>query len=112
MRPSGVVVVWETCGAAYGGCDVVCRGVAGIDWEAIARAALHPLRLRILDWAAADPDGRFSPSQLASEFGEPLGNVSYHVRQLHDQGLLRTAGTRPRRGAVEHYYRASKTLLR
>jgi hypothetical protein len=36
--------------------------------------------------------------------GAPLGNVSYHVRQLHDVGVLRLVKKTPRRGAIEHYY--------
>jgi DNA-binding transcriptional ArsR family regulator len=47
-----------------------------------------------------------SPSELAEELGEPLGNVSYHVRLLHELGLIDLVGTTPRRGAIEHHYRA------
>jgi DNA-binding MarR family transcriptional regulator len=87
------------------------KEMADIAWECVAREALHPLRFRIIVRAAADPSARFSPSQLAVELGAPLGNVSYHVRQLLAQRLLARAGTATRRGAVEHYYRAGDSLL-
>jgi len=47
-----------------------------------------------------------SPSQLAAELEEPIGNVSYHVRILADLGMIELVRTEPRRGALEHYYRA------
>jgi hypothetical protein len=34
----------------------------------------------------------------------PLGNVSYHVRQLQSFGLIRLVRTTPRRGSIEHHY--------
>jgi hypothetical protein len=47
-----------------------------------------------------------SPNELAKKLGEPLTNVSYHVRMLHDLGCIELVQTEPRRGALEHYYRA------
>jgi DNA-binding transcriptional ArsR family regulator len=68
----------------------------------IAKALSHPIRLRIL----AALDGReASPVQIADEVGAPLTHVSFHVRQLADAGLITLTATRPRRGAVEHFYR-------
>jgi hypothetical protein len=46
-----------------------------------------------------------SPVVLAKKLGQPLGTVSYHVRTLHDLGLLDLVRTRQRRGATEHVYR-------
>ena len=63
----------------------------------------HPLRMRILmvlDRRVA------SPNELAKELSEPLGNVSYHVRTLADYGLVKLVRKRPRRGAIEHFYKA------
>ena len=73
---------------------------------------MHPLRVRILERVAAKPTERVSPKQLANELDEPLPNLSYHVRMLAEEGWLSKAGTTPRRGAVEHHYRAGKKLLR
>lgn len=68
----------------------------------LQKAMTHPLRLRIL---GALEHRTASPSELADELDAPLGNVSYHVRQLHGLGLLKLVKETPRRGAVEHYYR-------
>jgi predicted transcriptional regulator len=85
--------------------------VTAVDWESVARGTLHPLQVAILERAAASPDEKVSPIELAQELGVPLGNASYHVRVLHTQGFLVKAGTRARRGAVQHYYRAASALL-
>jgi DNA-binding transcriptional ArsR family regulator len=67
-------------------------------------ALAHPIRLAIMR-AAVD---QFSPKQMADSFGDvSLQLVSYHVRILRDAGLLKLTGTEPRRGALEHFYRAS-----
>ncbi len=67
-------------------------------------ALAHPIRLAIMR-AAVD---EFSPKQMAETFGDvSLQLVSYHVRILRDAGLLTLSGTEPRRGALEHFYRAS-----
>jgi DNA-binding MarR family transcriptional regulator len=85
--------------------------VPDLDWESLAKASMHPLQVRILERAAATPEEKFSPNGLAQEFGEKLGNVSYHVRTLLAAGLLTRAGTTPRRGAVEHYYKIAPKAL-
>ena len=71
--------------------------------EALLRAISHPLRQRLLGML----DGRTaSPNELARELGLPLGRVSYHIRLLHDLGAIELLRTEPRRGALEHFYRA------
>jgi predicted transcriptional regulator len=47
-----------------------------------------------------------SPSDLSRELDAPLGVVSYHVRQLAGFGLIKLVKRTPRRGAIEHHYRA------
>jgi predicted transcriptional regulator len=47
-----------------------------------------------------------SPSEIADELDASLGLVSYHVRMLARLGLAKLEETRPRRGALEHYYSA------
>src|SRR5215212_3822348 len=78
-----------------------------LDWERVARAHLHPVRLRVLERMIKDPGRKWSAWQLAREFGLD-GNkrqvVAYHVRELHKLGLLRSAGGRQVRGAFEHFY--------
>jgi DNA-binding transcriptional ArsR family regulator len=51
--------------------------------------------------------GEASPSEIADALGEPLGNVSYHVRVLRELDCLELSRTEPRRGALEHFYRAT-----
>jgi len=67
------------------------------------RAISHPLRIRIL---AMLEDDAASPKVLAGQLEQPLGTIAYHVRTLVSLGLLELVETRPRRGAMEHYYRA------
>jgi DNA-binding transcriptional ArsR family regulator len=75
--------------------------------EALLRAISHPLRHRLLGML----DGRVaSPNQLARELDLPLGRVSYHIRLLSDLGAIELVRTEPRRGALEHFYRAVTTV--
>jgi DNA-binding transcriptional ArsR family regulator len=71
----------------------------------LVKAIAHPLRHRIL---VRLNQGTFSPNQMAQEFGERVGNVSYHVRVLADLGAIELIDTQPRRGATEHFYRATQ----
>jgi DNA-binding transcriptional ArsR family regulator len=76
-------------------------------------ALSHPLRISIMR-EAGEP---FSPKQLSDRWGGEvsLQLIAYHVRLLAEAGLLKLESTRPRRGAVEHFYKAapkaSKRLL-
>src|ERR687895_2518335 len=69
----------------------------------VIKALTHPLRVQIL---RSLEERIASPSELADEIGAPLGNVSYHVRQLHALGLIKLMKKTPRRGAIEHHYKA------
>jgi len=73
--------------------------------QQLAKALAHPLRVRIL---TSLHRGISSPNQLAQELDEPLGNVSYHVKTLLEYGCVELVKTEPRRGAVEHFYRATE----
>jgi DNA-binding transcriptional ArsR family regulator len=73
--------------------------------QQLAKALAHPLRMRIL---SALHDGISSPNQLSQQLGEPLGNVSYHVKTLLEYDCIELVKTEPRRGAVEHFYRATE----
>jgi DNA-binding transcriptional ArsR family regulator len=71
--------------------------------EALLKAISHPLRHRLLGLL---DDRTASPNELARELGLPLGRVSYHIRLLADLGVIELVRTEPRRGALEHFYRA------
>jgi DNA-binding transcriptional ArsR family regulator len=73
--------------------------------QQLVKALGHPLRQRLL--ILLHKYGEASPRELALRSGEPLGNVSYHVRILKDNDCVELVRTEPRRGAVEHFYRAT-----
>src|SRR3954452_9278392 len=70
----------------------------------IAKALAHPLRARILQRLGERVS---SPNDLASELDAPLGVVSYHVRMLRDYDCVELVRTEPRRGALQHFYKAT-----
>jgi DNA-binding transcriptional ArsR family regulator len=69
----------------------------------IVKALSHPLRMKIL---ARLNEGVASPNEMAKEFEESLPLVSYHVRILRELDCIELVKTTPRRGAIEHHYRA------
>jgi DNA-binding transcriptional ArsR family regulator len=69
----------------------------------IVKALSHPLRMRILTRLNT---GVASPNEMAKEFEESLPLVSYHVRILRELECIELVRTTPRRGAIEHHYRA------
>ncbi|MGE5280953.1 MAG: ArsR/SmtB family transcription factor [Chloroflexota bacterium] len=73
----------------------------------IAKALSHPLRVQLLTILN---DRMASPKELAKEFDEGLSQVSYHVKVLKDFGCIEMVKTEPRRGAVEHFYRATSKV--
>jgi DNA-binding transcriptional ArsR family regulator len=87
------------------------RAAAEKDWEAagpavdqrLMKALGHPLRIGIL---TVLNDRMASPNELSKELEEGLSQVSYHVKVLKDFEMIEMVKTEPRRGAVEHYYKA------
>jgi DNA-binding transcriptional ArsR family regulator len=71
---------------------------------AVAKALSHPLRQRLLIAYSQRPA---SPSDMAQQLSEPLGNVAYHTKRLLEHGCLELVGTSPGRGGVKHTYRAT-----
>jgi DNA-binding transcriptional ArsR family regulator len=72
---------------------------------ALIRGLAHPLRTQML---AILLEREASPKELAEEFDVPLANVAYHIQVLRKLKLIRLVRKTPRRGAVEHHYRADK----
>lgn len=70
----------------------------------LMKALSHPLRQRIL---VALNERESSPNEIANKLGEPLGNVSYHVKVLESCDAIELARTAQVRGAIEHFYRAT-----
>jgi DNA-binding IclR family transcriptional regulator len=76
-----------------------------VDWEQLARATAHSLRVSILEILGIDGGRTLSPSELCRELQIPLSNTNYHVTELHKSGLIELARERQVRGATEHFYR-------
>jgi DNA-binding transcriptional ArsR family regulator len=76
-----------------------------LDWEHLARATAHPLRISILEILGMDGGRTLSPSELSQELQIPLSNTNYHVTELAKARLIELARQRPVRGATEHFYR-------
>jgi DNA-binding transcriptional ArsR family regulator len=69
----------------------------------LVRALAHPMRVRILE---ALQGRTASPTELAREFHESLGVVSYHTNALLEVDCIEQVSTRPKRGTIEHFYTA------
>lgn len=76
----------------------------GVD-QRLVKALAHPLRVQIL---MILNERMASPNELSKELEEGLSQVSYHVKVLKDYKCIELVKTEPRRGAVEHYYRATE----
>jgi DNA-binding transcriptional ArsR family regulator len=72
------------------------------------KAMSHPLRASILRTLT---ERTASPAEMARELGEELSNVSYHTKQLVEFECAELVSTRPVRGALEHFYRATERHL-
>jgi DNA-binding transcriptional ArsR family regulator len=79
------------------------KGNRGVN-QALVKSLAHELRAEIL---AILNERMASPNELAKELDEGLSQVSYHVKVLKDYKVITLVKTVPRRGAVEHYYRAT-----
>ena len=72
--------------------------------QRLFKALGHPLRQRILVHLN---EKVASPSELSSELDVPIGNVAYHVKILVENEAVELVDTAQRRGAIEHFYRAT-----
>jgi DNA-binding transcriptional ArsR family regulator len=72
----------------------------------LAAAVAHPTRMHAMTILV---DREASPKELAAEIGEPINNVTYHVKQLVKLGCVELVRTAPAKGGrvVEHFYRAT-----
>jgi len=79
------------------------RQRGGVD-QRVVRAMGHPVRVQalvILNERVA------SPNEIAKELDQTVGHVSYHIKVLKECECIELVDTAPRRGAMEHYYRAT-----
>jgi DNA-binding transcriptional ArsR family regulator len=71
--------------------------------EVVAYALGHRIRVYVLTILN---EGTYTPDQIAQIIGEPLNNVSHHIRELLDAGSIELAKTERVRNTNQHYYRA------
>lgn len=71
--------------------------------EVVPYAISHRTRVHIL---IVLNEGTFTPGQIAEVIGEPLNNVSNHIRELADAGSIELAKKEAVRNTILHYYRA------
>lgn len=75
-----------------------------MNWEPLARANTHPLRVSIMEVLNIDQDRTLSPKDLSVELQAPLSTVNYHVTALKHSRLVEVVKERQVRGAIEHFY--------
>jgi hypothetical protein len=73
--------------------------------QLVAKAFAHPLRVQIL---IILNERVASPNLLAQELDQSLNLVAYHVRVLEKYDCIELVDTKQRRGATEHFYRATR----
>jgi hypothetical protein len=81
-----------------------------VNWERLARATAHPLRISILEILGIDGGRVLSPSELSQELQIPLSNTNYHVTELAKAALIVLVRQRAVRGATEHFYTLPEAL--
>ena len=78
---------------------------SSFDDPRFVKALAHPMRVSIL---ARLQERRATPRELSEWLDASLGVVSYHVRTLHNLGLIELVATTQVRGAIAHHYRAKE----
>jgi hypothetical protein len=73
--------------------------------QIVAKAFAHPMRVQIL---AILNERVASPNLLSQELEQSLNLVAYHVRVLEKYDCIEMVDTKQRRGATEHFYRATR----
>jgi DNA-binding transcriptional ArsR family regulator len=72
--------------------------------QRLVKALSHPLRVQILEVLT---ERIASPNWLSEQLDASLSQVAYHTRALDRCGCLSLVDTAQRRGATEHFYKAS-----
>lgn len=71
--------------------------------EVVGYAVSHRIRVHIL---IVLNEGTYTAAQIAEIIGEPLNNVSNHIRELLDAGSIELAKTEQKGNLLQHFYRA------
>jgi DNA-binding transcriptional ArsR family regulator len=81
------------------------KSIAGLDSQAI-KALGHPMRLDAL--RLFNERAQASPNEIAQALSVDVGALAYHIRVLRECDCIELVDTAQRRGATEHFYRATK----
>ena len=74
-----------------------------VDKLMFASIVSHPIRCRALTILA---DREASPVEIGRELGMDPSHIAYHVKVLLEEGLIELTEETPRRGSIEHRFRA------
>jgi DNA-binding transcriptional ArsR family regulator len=74
-----------------------------VDKHMFTGVVAHPIRCRALTILA---DREASPVEIGRELGMDPSHIAYHVKVLLDEGLIELTEEIPRRGSIEHRFRA------
>ena len=81
------------------------HGSLPLDWEHLARATAHPLRVSILEILGMDGGRTLSPSELSQSCRSPSATPTTTSPSWPKPSLIELARQRQVRGATEHFYR-------
>ena len=73
------------------------------------KAMQHPLRAEA--FRLIKEREPVSPAEVARELEADVPTISYHVRKLSEYDCVEEVESRPVRGVVEHFYRATETHM-
>lgn len=74
----------------------------------LIKALGHPVREHIL---AVLNERIASASEIGEEMGADVSSFYHHIEELEKLGCIERVGSRQRRGATEHFFRAKQTVL-
>jgi hypothetical protein len=77
--------------------------------DALVFLLQHPLRKQLLR-LYVEAAGARSPKELTIPVNKPVSRVGYHVRILATYGAVVLVKTQPRRGSIEHFYKATSLV--
>jgi DNA-binding transcriptional ArsR family regulator len=77
--------------------------------QALLSILQHPLRRELLKLYVEAGEVR-SPKELTLSTNRHISNVGYHVRVLAEKGAIELITVEPRRGSIEHFYKATSLI--
>lgn len=77
--------------------------------QALLSLLQHPLRRELLKLYVEAGEVR-SPKELTLPTNGDISNVGYHVRVLAEKGAIELITVEPRRGSIEHFYKATSLI--